>query len=314
MRAERAAPAIFVVLWSTGFAFVALGLPDSEPITFLALRYLLVVALLAAALAVLRPPLPARRREWVDLVVVALLVQTSYFVLLYLALDLEDSAATVALVVSLQPILVALLAPRFAGEHVGLVRWAGLVLGLAGAALVIVSRSSAGSLSTAGLLCAVAALGCITAGTLYETRFGGEHHPVSANLIQYGVGVAVTLPLALALEGFPVTWTTRAGGVARLPCAVQLAGGDHAAADDAAPRRGVARVRAVLPGAAAGRPDRLGAARRIAVRPGLGGHGAGRRGRRHRHAAYERPRLVLKSITSGTPCRRQVSRRRFSRK
>ena len=208
MRAERAAPAIFVVLWSTGFAFVALGLPDSEPITFLALRYLLVVALLAAALAVLRPPLPARRREWVDLVVVALLVQTSYFVLLYLALDLEDSAATVALVVSLQPILVALLAPRFAGEHVGLVRWAGLVLGLAGAALVIVSRSSAGSLSTAGLLCALAALGCITAGTLYETRFGGEHHPVSANLIQYGVGVAVTLPLALALEGFPVTWTT----------------------------------------------------------------------------------------------------------
>ena len=51
--------------------------------------------------------------------VVALLVQTAYFVLLYLALDLADSAASVALVVSLQPILVALLAPRLRATTLG---------------------------------------------------------------------------------------------------------------------------------------------------------------------------------------------------
>ena len=207
MRLERLAPAVFVALWSAGFAFVALGLPYSEPITFLALRYALVVAVLLPALLLMRPPLPATRRDWIDLVVVALLVQTSYFILLYLALDLEKSAATIALVVSLQPILVALLAPRFAGERVTATRWAGLALGLAGAALVIVARSSVVALSAAGLACAGGALLCITAGTLYETRFGSEHHPVSATAVQFAIGLAVTLPLALAFEDLRVEWT-----------------------------------------------------------------------------------------------------------
>jgi drug/metabolite transporter (DMT)-like permease len=70
------------------------------------------------ALLVLRPPLPRARRNWLDLIVVGLLLQAAYFTLLYLALDLESSAGTVALIVSLQPILVALLAPSVAGERV----------------------------------------------------------------------------------------------------------------------------------------------------------------------------------------------------
>jgi drug/metabolite transporter (DMT)-like permease len=201
------APATFLLLWSAGFAFVALGLPDSEPITFLALRYAIVVAVLLAAFAVLRPPLPQSRRDWLDLIVVGLLLQAAYFTLLYLALDLESSAGTVALIVSLQPILVGLLAPRVAGEHVTKVRWAGLALGLAGAAVVIGSRSSVGGSSTAGLLCAVAAMVALTAGTLYERRHGSEHHPVTANTVQFSVALAVTLPPALLVEGFPVHLT-----------------------------------------------------------------------------------------------------------
>jgi drug/metabolite transporter (DMT)-like permease len=47
----------------------------------------------------------------------------------------------------------------------------------------------------------------MTAGVLYEKRFGSPHHPAAANLVQYAVGAAVTLPLALALEGLSVTWS-----------------------------------------------------------------------------------------------------------
>jgi drug/metabolite transporter (DMT)-like permease len=131
---------------------------------------------LAAAVAVLRPPLPARRRDWVDLAIVGLLLQAGYFSLLYLALDLEGSAGMIALIVSLQPILVALLAPRTAGERVTALRWAGLGIGLAGAAVVIGSRSAVGGLSAGGLAFAGGALVALTASTLYETRFGSEHH------------------------------------------------------------------------------------------------------------------------------------------
>src|SRR5215207_1846510 len=108
---QRIAPVAFVVLWSAGFSFVALGLPDSEPFTFLALRYAIVVALLALAIPFVRPPLPASRRDWIDLATVGLLLQGGYFALLYVALDLEASTGTIALIVSLQPILVALAAP-----------------------------------------------------------------------------------------------------------------------------------------------------------------------------------------------------------
>ncbi len=201
------APATFLLLWSAGFSFVALGLPDSEPVTFLALRYAIVVAVLLIAFLVLRPPLPTTRRDWIDLIVVGLVLQAAYFTLLYLALDLESSAGTVALIVSLQPILVALLAPSVAGERVSKTRWAGLALGLAGAAVVIGSRSGVGGSSVAGLLCAGAAMVALTAGTLYERRHGSEHHPVTANTVQFSVALAVTLPPAIIFEGFAVEWT-----------------------------------------------------------------------------------------------------------
>jgi drug/metabolite transporter (DMT)-like permease len=201
---QRLAPVAFLVLWSAGFSFVALGLPDSEPFTFLALRYAIVVALLALAIPVVRPPLPGTRRDWIDLAIVGLLLQGGYFALLYVALDLEASTGTIALIVSLQPILVALATT----EDVTARRWLGLGIGLAGAAVVIASRSSVGSLSAGGLLCAAGALLALTSSTLYENRFGSEHHPVTANAVQCGVALALTLPPALLIEGFPVDWTS----------------------------------------------------------------------------------------------------------
>jgi hypothetical protein len=44
---------------------------------------------------------------------------------------------------------------------------------------------------------AVGALAGMTAAALYEKRFGVAHHPVTANLIQYGVGLILVLPPAV---------------------------------------------------------------------------------------------------------------------
>jgi drug/metabolite transporter (DMT)-like permease len=198
-------PALFVLLWSSGFAFVALGLPHAEPITFLALRYVIVVAVLVVAFAVVRPPLP-RGRAWLHLAVVGLLLQALYFGLFYLAID-RVPAATVALIVCLQPVLVALFAPALVGEHVPLTRWAGLALGLAGAAIVIVARSGQGATDAAGIALAFGALLAITLATLYENRFGTELHPVTANLVQFAVALVVTAIPAALFESLRIEWT-----------------------------------------------------------------------------------------------------------
>src|SRR5579859_6582881 len=103
---------------------------------------------------------------------------------------LPDGRRPVALVTSQQPMI--------AGERVGVLRWVGLALGAAGAVLVILARSSVDVASSWALAFAVLALACITGGTLWEKRFGTDVHPVTANLVQYTVGLAVTAPLAFA--------------------------------------------------------------------------------------------------------------------
>ena len=199
-------PALFVLLWSSGFTFVALGLPHSEPITFLALRYVIVVAVLAVAFAVVRPPLP-RGRAWLDLAIVGFLLQAVYFLgLFYLAID-RVAPATVALIVCLQPVLVALLAPVLVGEHVPLARWAGLGLGLVGAAIVILARSGEGGTDVLGVVLAFGGLLAITLASLYENRFGTEQHPISANLVQFSIALVATAIPAALFEDLHVEWT-----------------------------------------------------------------------------------------------------------
>jgi drug/metabolite transporter (DMT)-like permease len=202
-----AAPVVFLILWSAGFAIAKIGVDHAPPLTLLALRYGLVVVLLAPLAVILRPPLPRSPRAWADVAIVGFLIQVVYFALCYIAFKSGVSAGGVAIIVCLQPILVALIAPRFVGERVGVRGWIGLGLGLAGAGMTIAARSSIAAENLFGVAMTVLALFGITAGTLWEKRFGVSQHPITMNLIQYGVGALVTIPLALLTEDPTIRWT-----------------------------------------------------------------------------------------------------------
>ncbi|WP_261341461.1 DMT family transporter [Fuscovulum blasticum] len=197
---------VFLILWSAGFAVAKLAVAHAAPLTVLALRYVLVLVLLLPVALVMRPRFPGAR-GMADVAVVGFLIQVMYFGLCYLAFKSGVSAGGVAIVVCLQPILVALIAPRLVGERVSALGWLGLGLGLAGAALAILGRSAVQAENLFGLICTVLALIGITAGTLYEKRFGAAHHPVAANLIQYAVGAAFCVPAALLTENTAIDWT-----------------------------------------------------------------------------------------------------------
>lgn len=203
----KAAPALFLLLWSSGFVVLKVGLAYADPMTFLALRYACVVLILAPFLLLLRPPLPRGAGVWAHLAMVGLLLQAGYFCFTYLSLKQGMSAGGVALITSLQPILIGLLAPAIAQEKVDARRWAGLALGVSGAALVIIAKASIDVVSPLGLMFAISALLCITGGTLYEKRFGVQTHPVTSNMVQYSVGLIVSAPLAFWLEPMHVEWT-----------------------------------------------------------------------------------------------------------
>jgi drug/metabolite transporter (DMT)-like permease len=196
LRALPWAPLLFVLLWSGGYSMAKLGLRHAEPMTFLALRYFCVVGVMAAAFMLVRPRLPARPISWLHLAVSGLLIQAMYFGLSYLAFADGLSAGGVALIVSLQPILVAIAAPWIVSETVSRYRWMGLLLGLAGAALVIASRQEISTASYIGVVFATAALISMSAASIYEKRFGVHQHPVTAGLVQFSVGLLVIAPIA----------------------------------------------------------------------------------------------------------------------
>ncbi|MGB6009036.1 DMT family transporter [Castellaniella sp.] len=203
----KASPAIFLLLWSSGFVFLKLGLDYADPITFLALRYVLVVGALLLPALWIRPAFPATLRSWGALVGVGICLQAGYFAFTYLSLRHGMTAGTIALITSQQPILVGLLAPVVARERVTPARWAGLLLGVGGAVIVIVGNSRLEVTSTLGLAFGVMALVSMASSTLIEKRYAEPVHPIAANLVQYSMGLAICAPLAYALEPMHIEWS-----------------------------------------------------------------------------------------------------------
>ena len=84
----RAAPAIFLLLWSGGFTVAKVGIHDADPLTLLALRYFCVLLLLLPFLLRVKPQLPQTRSQWAHLMIVGFLIQVVYFGTAWLAMSL----------------------------------------------------------------------------------------------------------------------------------------------------------------------------------------------------------------------------------
>lgn len=200
------APALFVVLWSTGFIGGKYGLPYAEPFTYLSLRVLSVVAILGVVLLLTRPvwPSPAGLAHSA---VTGLLMQGLYLGGVFVAIDRGLSPALTALIVGLQPVLTSTLANRVLGERVTLLQWIGLLLGLFGVFLVV-RDNIAGNVSApliAWIACVIALIG-ITAGTLYQKRFGGAIDWRCGFLFQYGAAGILFVAFAFMFERRVVNW------------------------------------------------------------------------------------------------------------
>ena len=211
MSLTKTAPIIFLLLWSGGFTVAKVGILDADPLTLLALRYACVVAIIFPLCLIFKPALPKNKHEWMHIAFVGLLIQVIYFGTAYKAFEAGASAGAVALITSLQPIFVALTIPLLSDETVNRRTWIGLLLGLIGSAIVIIANSGVQHISTFALMFSVSALIAITAGTVWEKRFGVSQHPLITNLVQYLVGTGCLLPLAYFTESMSITWTPSFG-------------------------------------------------------------------------------------------------------
>jgi drug/metabolite transporter (DMT)-like permease len=200
------APALFVLLWSTGFIGARLGLPYIEPLTFLAVRMVLAV-LIMAAIALAGGARWPNANEVGHSLVAGTLVHGLGLGGVFTAISQGVPAGISALIVGLQPIVTSTLANRFMGEKVTRLQWVGLALGLVGVLLVLHDRSIVLAGSVLGWIASFLSLIGLTLGTLYQKHYCGGIDWRSGNLIQYiGAGVLFTLG-AFAFETREIHWT-----------------------------------------------------------------------------------------------------------
>jgi drug/metabolite transporter (DMT)-like permease len=194
----RSMPAVFVLIWSTGFVVARYGMPHAPPLGFLALRYALSVAAFAIWIAIARPSWPRNRAQWLHLAVTGVLIHAGYLGGVWSAVKAGIAAGTVALIVGLQPVLTAIWVSVTGSEHrVTGRQWIGLGLGLAGLLLVVWRKLGIGEVTAANLALSLFALVSITAGTLYQKRFVAPCDVRTANTVQLLAALIITLPLAL---------------------------------------------------------------------------------------------------------------------
>jgi drug/metabolite transporter (DMT)-like permease len=200
------APMLFVLLWSTGFIGARFGLPYIEPLTFLAVRMVFVVAIMVmiALIAGARWPNPP---EIGHSLVAGSLVHGLYLGGVFTAISQGVPAGISALIPGLQPILTSTIANRFMGEKVSPLQWAGLALGLVGVLMVLHDRRMVAEGSVLGWIASFGSLIGITLGTLYQKRFCGGIDWRTGNTVQY-IGAAVLFWIgSLAFETCAIHWT-----------------------------------------------------------------------------------------------------------
>lgn len=211
MLLARLAPALFVLLWSTGWIVARYTAPHADPLTFLSVRYIAAAAALFVLCLAMRVNWPSSPATWGHAILSGVLLHGVYLGGVWWAIAHGVPASLSGLIAALQPLLTALSAPFLVGERLTRGQWLGIVLGLAGLLIAIVPRIAvleASQIVAALIPLAVNVVGMVgvTAGTIYQKRFLQSADLRPTVTLQYVGALIFTLPLALLLEDMRIVW------------------------------------------------------------------------------------------------------------
>jgi drug/metabolite transporter (DMT)-like permease len=207
---ERYAPALFVFLWSTGFVGAKYIVPYAEPFTFLTIRYFFAALILFLIAAAFKQPLKLTKDQFKASFAVGMLLHVIYIGGVFYAVSLGVSAGISAVIVSIQPVLVSLLAVPLLGERLRWVQIVGLFLGVAGIALLLLPKVFQGDYTattslTGIFICVIALLGT-SGGYLVQKKLGGEIPFLSGTGAQYAVSAIAFAILSFSTEDQIIQW------------------------------------------------------------------------------------------------------------
>jgi drug/metabolite transporter (DMT)-like permease len=169
-------------LYALGYPIGALAVSAMSPMIVLTFRFGLAAAILGSWAVLARVTWPTGMTLG-HLVISGLLAQGLLFICLYLALQHGAPAVLGAVVVSMNPVVTAVLGTMFLGESLSLLRIVALLLGVAAVLAACAGRLLAVGGVDAAMWLLVAALVGIAAGGVYQQRFcAGVDFRVTATL------------------------------------------------------------------------------------------------------------------------------------
>jgi len=197
-----------VVLYGSGFVGAKYGLPFSSPLSFLSLRFLIAGLILFAAVKAMKVELPSLLKS-IQIAISGSFTVALFSIGVFVSIDMGLSPSLSALIIALQPILVATFAKSFIGERMTFVQWLGLALGFLGVVLVVGHNIDLGSgvLGIASVGMSILGLLGLTIGSLYQKKYCSDMNIYVGGMIQSLVSCLICIGLLPFYGGYSVEWS-----------------------------------------------------------------------------------------------------------
>jgi len=200
------APVVFVLLWSTGFVGAKYALPYADPFILLSVRVLIASLFLFLLALINRSPIAIGSVAIKKSATIGIFLHAAYLGGVFFAISKGLPAGVAAVITSLQPVFVSLLAIKFLGEKLRKVQLLGLLLGLIGVVLVL-GPSFNSKLPMIGIVSVFIALSGSTTATLLQKKFGAGIPLVAGTAYQYLASGLVLGLMAVLTGGVHIQWT-----------------------------------------------------------------------------------------------------------
>ena len=169
----RIYPFLFILLWSSAFITTKPIVDNSDPFAALAFRFFFVAVGFYLFSIYSKLSILINRRNLLESLLSGVLFHGLYLGGVFYSISIGMPAGIAALIVTLQPVLTNALSGPILNENVTIKQWVGVLLGFAGAALVL-GWDIGSNIPVLGLVATIIALISITASTIWQKKLSNN--------------------------------------------------------------------------------------------------------------------------------------------
>lgn len=197
----------FALMWSSAFTSARIIVTNAPPLTISAIRFLIAGSIAILIARAMGQSMRLTPQQWQLTIVFGICQNALYLGLNFVAMQTVQ-ASLAAIIASSLPLLVALSGLLFSGERVPPLGAAGLFAGIAGVALIMGTRLSAGVDPVGVVLCCLGVL-ALTFATLAVRGAASGGNVMTVVGFQMLIGSAALWVPAFVFETWEVTWSPK---------------------------------------------------------------------------------------------------------